>query len=135
MSKPERRRPGARSSLLVPEVEAVRTAPVEEPEPARANSMPGQRAATEIYSVPVSGVQNVASNAAMPTVDKTYKLPAMMVRRAETAVLRSGAYTSMKAFVAGAMERELARLESEFNAGEEYPPNDGGFRIGRPLGS
>lgn len=40
----------------------------------------------------------------------------------------------MKALVEGAIEREVARLADEFNDGESFPPNECGFRRGRPLG-
>ena len=75
-------------------------------------------------------------NAKVPT---TLQLRAWIRQRAQTAVLRTagieGGYTSMQAFVEGAMLRELDRLQREFNNGEPYPPNQQGFRTGRPLGS
>ena len=46
-----------------------------------------------------------------------------------------GGYQSMAALVDGALERELERLAIEFNDGEPFPRNAGGFRQGRPLGS
>lgn len=76
------------------------------------------------------------ANAKVPT---TLQLRAWIRQRAQTAVLRTagieGGYTSMQAFVEGAMLRELDRLQREFNNGEPYPPNQQGFRTGRPLGS
>lgn len=76
------------------------------------------------------------ANAKVPT---TLQLRAWIRQRAQTAVLRTagleGGYTSMQAFVEGAMLRELERLQREFNNGEPYPPNQQGFRTGRPLGS
>nr|WP_255453881.1 GMC oxidoreductase [Cryobacterium sp. Hz9] len=58
---------------------------------------------------------------------------------AETAVHRTagyeGGYSAMAALVDGALERELARPAVEFNNGEPFPRNVGGFRQGRPLGS
>ena len=60
-------------------------------------------------------------------------------RRAQTAVLRTGGYEngyrSFAALVEGALERELERLQNEFNDGQPFPENEGGFRIGRPMGS
>lgn len=59
--------------------------------------------------------------------------------RAETAVLRTGhlpgGYRSQVMLIEAALERELTRLETEFNNGEPFPPNVGSFRTGRPLGS
>jgi hypothetical protein len=59
--------------------------------------------------------------------------------RAQTAVLRTGSYndgySSFAAFIDGAIEAELKRLESIFNDGEPFPEHDGAFRRGRPLGS
>ena len=69
----------------------------------------------------------------------TFGLRTSLKKRAETAVLRTagyeGGYNSMAALVDGALERELARLAIEFNNGEPFPRNLGGFRQGRPLGS
>lgn len=85
--------------------------------------------------LPEPGVDEDA-NAKIPT---TLQLRAWIRQRAQTAVLRTagmeGGYTSMQAFVEGAMLRELDRLQREFNNGEPYPPNQQGFRTGRPLGS
>lgn len=59
--------------------------------------------------------------------------------RADTAVLRTaglrGGYRSRGQLINAAIEAELIRLEAEFNDGEEFPPNMGSFRTGRPLGS
>lgn len=59
--------------------------------------------------------------------------------RADTAVLRTaglpGGYRSRGQLINAAIEAELIRLEAEFNNGEEFPPNLGSFRTGRPLGS
>ncbi|MCI4659558.1 hypothetical protein [Cryobacterium zhongshanensis] len=69
----------------------------------------------------------------------TFGLRMSLKKRAETAVLRTagyeGGYTSMTALVEGALEREIERLAIEFNNGEPFPRNNGGFRQGRPLGS
>lgn len=84
-----------------------------------------------------------ASSAASSDNDEkkavTFGLRTSLKKRAETAVLRTagyeGGYNSMAALVDGALERELARLAVEFNNGEPFPRNVGGFRQGRPLGS
>lgn len=80
-----------------------------------------------------------AEEDAKAKVSTTLQLRAWIRQRAQTAVLRTagieGGYTSMQAFVEGAMLRELDRLQREFNNGEPYPPNQQGFRTGRPLGS
>lgn len=59
--------------------------------------------------------------------------------RADTAVLRTaglpGGYRSRSQLINAAIEAELIRLEAEFNNGQEFPPNLGSFRTGRPLGS
>lgn len=59
--------------------------------------------------------------------------------RADTAVLRTsglpGGYRSRGQLINAAIEAELIRLEELFNNGEEFPPNMGSFRTGRPLGS
>jgi hypothetical protein len=69
----------------------------------------------------------------------TFGLRTSLKKRAETAVLRTagyeGGYSSMTALVDGALERELNRLAVEFNNGEPFPRNVGGFRQGRPFGS
>lgn len=69
----------------------------------------------------------------------TLNLRRILKARAETVVLRTGGfeggYNSWNAFVEGALERELQRMADEFNNGEPFPPNAGGFRQGRPLGS
>lgn len=69
----------------------------------------------------------------------TLNLRRILKARAETVVLRTagfeGGYTSWNAFVEGALERELQRMADEFNNGEQFPPNVGSFRQGRPLGS
>lgn len=69
----------------------------------------------------------------------TYMIRVALKKSAETAVLRTagypGGYTTMNAFIEGAITHELARLAIEFNNGEPFPPNPGDFRRGRPLGS
>ncbi|TFB53630.1 hypothetical protein [Cryobacterium tagatosivorans] len=69
----------------------------------------------------------------------TFGIRTSLNERAQMAVLRTGGYEggyiSMAALLEGALERELKRLAIEFNNGEPFPPNAGGFRQGRPLGS
>ena len=135
MTAPIRRRPGSTSPLaLVPEVEELRTSPVEEqaqPIAEPAPSSPATAPATAALAVePIESVEKKAV---------TFALRTSLKKRAETAVLRTagyeGGYKSMAALVEGALERELERLAVEFNNGEPFPENVGGFRQGRPLGS
>lgn len=69
----------------------------------------------------------------------TMDLPTRLKLRADTAVLRTaglpGGYRSRGQLINAAIEAELVRLEAQFNNGEEFPPNVGSFRSGRPLGS
>lgn len=69
----------------------------------------------------------------------TLNLRRILKARAETVVLRTagfeGGYSSWNSFVEGALERELQRMADKFNHGEPFPPNNGSFRQGRPLGS
>ncbi len=128
MTVPTRRRPGSASPIrLVPEVEEVRTPAATEPPPAVLSPTP-----TSSES-PADAVESDEKKAV------TFGLRTSLKKRAETAVLRTagyeGGYTSMAALVDGALERELARLAVEFNGGEPFPRNIGGFRQGRPLGS
>ncbi len=128
MSRPERRRPGAQSPLLTPQVEAVRTAPA-----------PSSEASTSVTkpSIGEQGATAVPPREARPVmIDRTFKIEEGLVRRIETAVLRrAGGYTSMRAFVSGAIATELARLEEAYNGGAEFPPNSNEFQRGRPFGS
>jgi len=129
MSRPERRRPGAQSPLLVAQVESVRTGPVSDAphEPAPAEAPSGQANERQQEAIATSPPSN-------KVLTRTFQIAEGTVKRAETAViLRAGGYTSMKAFVNGALQRELARLEAEY--GQEFPPNNGEFQRGRPLGS
>ena len=128
MTAPTRRRPGSASPIkLVPEVEEVRTPPAMERGP----------------DVPSTNFDSRASLAESAESDEkkavTFGLRTSLKKRAETAVLRTagyeGGYNSMAALVDGALERELERLAIEFNNGEPFPRNVGGFRQGRPLGS
>ena len=72
-------------------------------------------------------------------ISRTFRFQEALIRRAETAVLRTagldGGHVSMTALLNTALERELARLEDELNAGEPFPANRGEFRRGRPIGS
>ena len=128
MTAPSRRRPGSASPIrLVPEVEEVRTPPSMELPPDTASSNPRSSASSD------GAVEGDEKKAV------TFGLRTSLKKRAETAVLRTagyeGGYNSMAALVDGALERELARLAVEFNNGEPFPRNVGGFRQGRPLGS
>lgn len=128
MTAPNRRRPGGASPIrLAPEVEEVRTPPAMERLLEVPSTNPDPRAPT------VESVQSDEKKAV------TFGLRTSLKKRAETAVLRTagyeGGYNSMTALVDGALERELARLAVEFNNGEPFPRNIGGFRQGRPLGS
>lgn len=128
MTTPSRRRPGSASPIrLVPEVEEVRTPPAMELQPAVPSPVPESKAPS---ADPVESDEKKAV---------TFGLRTSLKKRAETAVLRTagyeGGYNSMAALVDGALERELARLSIEFNNGEPFPRNIGGFRQGRPLGS
>lgn len=128
MTTPSRRRPGSASPIrLVPEVEEVRTPPAMEAAPAAPSPTPTPTAPS------ADAVESDEKKAV------TFGLRTSLKKRAETAVLRTasyeGGYSSMTALVDGALERELARLAIEFNNGEPFPRNVGGFRQGRPLGS
>ena len=128
MTAPSRRRPGSASPIrLVPEVEEVRTPPAME-------ALPAAPSPTPTSSAPSADAVESDEKKAV-----TFGLRTSLKKRAETAVLRTagyeGGYASMTALVDGALERELARLAVEFNNGEPFPRNVGGFRQGRPLGS
>ena len=128
MTTPSRRRPGSASPIrLVPEVEEVRTPP----------AMEALSAAPSPTLTPTAPSADAVESDEKKAV--TFGLRTSLKKRAETAVLRTasyeGGYSSMTALVDGALERELARLAVEFNNGEPFPRNIGGFRQGRPLGS
>ena len=128
MTAPSRRRPGSASPIrLVPEVEEVRTPP----------AMEASSAAPSPTLTPTAPSADAVESDEKKAV--TFGLRTSLKKRAETAVLRTasyeGGYSSMTALVDGALERELARLAVEFNNGEPFPRNIGGFRQGRPLGS
>lgn len=185
MSNPPRRRPGAASPIqLLPQVEEVRTAHVEDsgavltavpplttsapaetiaaaleaeqpaaaptapestaPEQALVPFPPAAAAATSPVATTSSTTPPRGSAAPAFADPDTKKATTLAIRRsikarAETAVLRTagfeGGYKSWASFVEGALERELQRLENEFNGGVPFPENTGSFRNGRPLGS
>lgn len=135
MTAPIRRRPGTTSPLaLVPEVEELRTSPVEEPAQSITEPAPSAQVTAPATAAPMVEPVESAEKKAV-----TFTLRTSLKKRAETAVLRTagyeGGYKSMAALVEGALERELARLAVEFNDGKSFPQNTGGFRQGRPLGS
>jgi len=144
MNAPNRRRPGSASPIkLVPEVEEVRTSTTAEPSEIAPPST--TEAATKAAGAPTLPMDRKIVHGEVGVEDDnpkrpvTFNLRTSLKKRAETAVLRTagydGGYQSMAALVDGALERELERLAIEFNDGEPFPRNAGGFRQGRPLGS
>lgn len=139
MTTPSRRRPGSASPIkLSPQVEEVRTSTTIDP-PAVVPSVDNE---PTIAPTPQTRESNRPRRSPVETDEKrpvTFGLRVSLKKRAETAVLRTagyeGGYSSMAALVDGALERELERLAVEFNNGEPFPRNPGGFRQGRPLGS
>lgn len=114
--------------------------------PAVADDTPVPAATVNAPAAPAATPTPASSAAPAPTFTESdeKKATTLAIRRsikarAETAVLRTagfdGGYKSWASFVEGALERELQRLEQEFNGGESFPPNMGSFRQGRPLGS
>jgi hypothetical protein len=148
MSGPTRRRPGAASPIrLVAEVEEVRTPQAAQQDAARTDPTPPPHA--EAAPPPPTG-SNIPEGAATPApqtsprtteakIATTVPIRRSLKARAQTAVLRTGSYndgySSFAAFIDGAIEAELARLEAIFNDGEPFPEHNGEFRRGRPLGS
>lgn len=150
MTAPVRRRPGGVSAIrLVADPEAVKTGAdsLEETMPHPASEPP---ALTEEVKAgrPAVAPRDVVAQAEKPVrapdddrakEQTSLQLRRALKRRAQTAVLRTGGYEngyrSFAALVEGALERELERLQNEFNAGQPFPENEGGFRIGRPMGS
>ena len=105
------------------------------------NSASGSRTAAEILQPGTeSGSGSDVPEPARRTEKKavTFAIRTSLKKRAETAVLQTagyqGGYTSFAALVEGALERELARLATEFNDSVPFPCNAGSFRQGRPLG-
>lgn len=156
----ERKRPSGTSPIsLTPRVEPIATpavpAPVVQPPaeptaPAAPSERPGFRtevppAATTRRRAPsqrpgaTEPEPPVQAAVGTAMIARTFRFQEALIRRAETAVLRTagivGGHVSMTALVNTALERELARLEAELNAGEPFPANRGEFRRGRPIGS
>lgn len=157
----ERKRPGGASPIaLTPRVEQIATpATVAAPsEPidqapqveAAEGSKPAETAtpkatktrarASQRESTETAAERATASAAADNVmVVRTVRFQESLIRRAETAVFRTGGreggHPSMVALLNAALERELRRLEEEFNDGVPFPPNKGPFRVGRPVGS
>lgn len=156
----ERKRPSGTSPIsLTPRVEPIATpavpapavqqpaepaapaAPTDQPDnrpearPAAATPRraPAQRPRATEPEPPVQAAVGTAM------ISRTFRFQEALIRRAETAVLRTagldGGHVSMTALLNTALERELARLEDELNAGEPFPANRGEFRRGRPIGS
>ncbi|UQB17867.1 hypothetical protein [Clavibacter nebraskensis] len=129
MSAPERRRPGASSSIkLAANVESVHTGAAAE------------QAATPAPESPLAPeAPPRAEFVKEETKPTTVQMRTGLKKRAETAVLRTaglpGGFKSFTALVDAAVERELARLADEFNDGAPFEQNRGEFRTGRPLGS
>ena len=125
----------------VPSTEATDTGPAIQPAPEPEETTTEQPApkpkkpSNRVSRLP----EPAAGEDANAKVATTLQIRSWIRQRAQTAVLRTagieGGYNSMQAFVEGAMLRELDRLQREFNNGEPYPPNQQGFRTGRPLGS
>lgn len=134
-----------------PASEVSTSVPLEEPlvEPAAPAALP----TSSVNAAPAPPASNPAPSAATPPAPE---VPAVYIPenaktsinmdlltrlklRADTAVLRTaglpGGYRSRGQLMNAALEAELIRLEAEFNNGEEFPPNMGAFRTGRPLGS
>lgn len=139
MTAPSRRRPGSASPIrLVAEVEEVRTSN------SAATAITTPVTVAEARPVAHQEDRDVDPRPIRPAMSDekrpvTFGIRISLKKRAETAVLRTagyeGGYTSMAALLDGALERELERLAAELNNGEPFPPNLGGFRQGRPLGS
>ena len=156
----ERKRPSGTSPIsLTPRVEPIATPavpapavqqPAEPAAPAAPTDQPDNRpeappAATTPRRAPAQRRRATEPEppvqAAVGTamISRTFRFQEALIRRAETAVLRTagleGGHVSMTALLNTALERELARLEDELNAGEPFPANRGEFRRGRPIGS
>lgn len=130
MTAPARQRPGA-TTILTPKVEPIHTGVEPTPAPNEAQSV-----ATPTKPTPPSPSPTTTSPSADETIDRTFKLRKLGVKQAETVVLRRvGGYTSMRAFIDGAIANELARLAEAENGGVPFEPNGDVFTRGRPLGS
>jgi hypothetical protein len=134
---------------LIAEPEAVKTG-ADSPETTASQSASAPVVSTPVVEAgqPAAALRDVVAQAEKPVrppeddrakEQTSLQLRRALKRRAQTAVLRTGGYEngyrSFAALIEGALERELERLQDEFNAGEPFPENEGGFRIGRPLGS
>ena len=150
MTAPVRRRPGGVSAIrLVAEPEAVKTgADSHEATISHSGSETPELTPEVRAGQPAAAPRDVGAQAERPVrppeedrakEQTSLQLRRALKRRAQTAVLRTGGYEngyrSFAALVEGALERELERLQNEFNAGQPFPENEGGFRIGRPMGS
>jgi hypothetical protein len=138
----ERRRPAGSSPIVLsPQVEPE---PVQTPttaveavqasEPAvHSEAAPATVTKIKREPRPVATPAAVALHAPVSDakVQRTFQFKDSLIKRAETAVLRTagqGGHTSMTALLNAALERELQRLETEFNDGEPFPANCGAFR-------
>lgn len=158
----ERKRPpGASPITLTPHVEQIATPATAEPQPTVDPPAPAPAGAAETKDAtaapkaragkarsprreaavdePTSVPRPVTDEADDVLMSRTFQFRESLIRRAETAVLRTGGLEggprSMKALLNDALERELRRLEDEYNDGAPFPPNRGRFRTGRPIGS
>ena len=156
----ERKRPSGTSPIsLTPRVEPIATPavpapvvqqPAEPAAPAAPSKQPDNRpeappAATTPRRAPAQRPRAtepeppVQAHVGTAMISRTFRFQEALIRRAETAVLRTagldGGHVSMTALLNTALERELARLEDELNAGEPFPANRGEFRRGRPIGT
>lgn len=142
----ERRRPAGSSPIvLTPHVEQIQTpatatAASAEPEQSVVDApvvvrKPAKRQPSATAATAPAPPESLSSEA---KIQRTFQFRDSLIKRAETAVLRTagqGGPTSMTALLNAALERELQRLEAEFNDSEPFPANRGAFRTGRPIGS
>lgn len=142
----ERRRPAGQSPIvLTPLVESIQTPPTVEPtikaehEPAVVEAeRKSKRSPRPAASAPAEPTPTPMPPAPEPKIARTFQFRDSLIKRAETAVLRTGGqggHMSMTALLNAALERELQRLEAEFNDGAPFPANRGAFRTGRAIGS
>lgn len=132
MSAPARQRPGTQT-VLTPRIESINTG---NDRPDTAAPPTGEEPNEPIVTGSLPQTVSTAPSSDEETLDRTFKIRKSNVKRAETAVLRrAGGYTSMRAFIDGAIEHELARLAESDNGGVPFEPNGDAFTRGRPLGS
>ncbi len=121
------------ASLEPPETRQVTTATPHGAAPPSPETSPTAVAAPAPAETPAAFIAENAKTSVNMDLLTRLKL------RADTAVLRTaglpGGYRSRGQLINAAIEAELVRLEAQFNNGEEFPPNVGSFRTGRPLGS